>query len=115
MTIEVTPQSVILAFTLVGAVIGLIKYFSKGVRWFDKQDQQSTDIEDLKTHHNDDIKELKNILATEMRKNNEELQLLTKGVLACLKGLQEKGCNGPVTATATEIETYLNERAHSNK
>lgn len=115
MTIELSAQTVILAFTFVGAVIGLVKYFSKGVRWVDKQDQQSNDIEELKTHHNDDIKELKEILSTEMRKNNEELQLLTKGVLACLKGLQEKGCNGPVTATAAEIETYLNERAHSNK
>ena len=34
------------------------------------------------------------------------------GVLACLKGLKEQGCNGPVTAAINKIETHLNQRAH---
>ena len=43
---------------------------------------------------------------------NREQQLLTYGVLACLKGLREKGCNGPVTEAIGRIEKYLNEKAH---
>ena len=31
---------------------------------------------------------------------------------ACLKGLQEQGCNGPVTEAVNRIEEYLNKKAH---
>ena len=42
----------------------------------------------------------------------EELTLLTYGVLACLMGLKEKGCNGPVTKAIDDIEKYINKKAH---
>lgn len=42
----------------------------------------------------------------------EEQSVLTRGVLACLKGLKEQGCNGPVTDAITDIETHLNKQAH---
>ena len=51
-------------------------------------------------------------LAEDMQGINREQQLLTYGVLACLKGLQEKGCNGPVTEAIHKIEQYLNAKAH---
>lgn len=41
-----------------------------------------------------------------------ERKILIKGVLACLKGLQEQGCNGPVNKAINEIEAFLIERAH---
>ena len=41
-----------------------------------------------------------------------EQQLLTWGVLACLKGLKEQGCNGPVTEAITRIEKHINAAAH---
>lgn len=112
MTIELTAQNIITAASLVTAVILLIQRFAKGVRWFDKQEQQSSDIEALKKQHDADVENLKAELTEEVKKNNEELQLLTYGVLACLKGLQEKGCNGPVTEAANKIEKYINQRAH---
>lgn len=112
MIIELTPQNVITAVSVVTAVTLSVHRFAKGVRWFDKQEKQSTDIEELKTKHDTDVEKLENELAEEIRKNNEELQILTRGILACLKGLQEKGCNGPVTETAKEIEEYLNVKAH---
>ena len=43
---------------------------------------------------------------------NEELCLLTYGVLACLKGLKEQGCNGPVTNAIEKIEKHMNQKAH---
>ena len=42
----------------------------------------------------------------------EEQQLLTEGILACLKGLSEQGCDGPVTEAITKIETHINKKAH---
>jgi hypothetical protein len=41
-----------------------------------------------------------------------ERKVLLKGTLACLKGLQEQGCNGPVTNAISEIETYMLDQLH---
>ena len=41
-----------------------------------------------------------------------EQRLLTRGVLACLKGLREQGCNGPVTEAIRELEEHINTQAH---
>ena len=38
--------------------------------------------------------------------------MLVYGVLACLKGLSEQGCNGPVTEAIGKFEKHLNEKAH---
>ena len=52
---------------------------------------------------------------TAIKETNEELALLTYGILACLKGLKEQGANGPVTEAITKIEDHLNEKAHGGK
>ena len=114
MVIELTPQTVVTAGAVLTAAILLIKRFASGVRWFDKQEQQTTDIESLKTKHEADIAALKEVLAEDMRGINREQQLLTYGVLSCLKGLQEKGCNGPVTEAIGKIEKHLNAKAHES-
>lgn len=101
MQITLTWQSVITAAAFVGAVIALVTYFSKVVRWVDKQAQQDEDIKQLRKHHEEDMASLK-----------AELALLVEGNLACLKGLQEQGCNGPVTKAIDKYEKYLNEKAH---
>ena len=41
-----------------------------------------------------------------------EQTLICYGVLACLKGLKEQGCNGPVTKALDKLEKHLNEGAH---
>ena len=112
MVIELTPQTIITASAVVAAALALSSRFANGVRWFDKQEKKGTDLDNLRQKHDADVTELKNELAEEVRKNSEELQLLTFGVLACLKGLQEKGCNGPVTDAVNKIERYLNQKAH---
>ena len=114
MVIEITPQNIITAGSVITAALLLIKNFAGGVRWFDKQEKQSVDIKALKEQHDTDVAKLESDMAAEIRKNNADLQILTRGILACLKGLQEKGCNGPVTETAREIEEYLNTKAHES-
>jgi len=42
----------------------------------------------------------------------EEQTLICYGLLACLKGLQEQGCNGPVTEALNRLEKHLNQKAH---
>ncbi len=101
MQITITWQSFITAAAFVGAVIALVTYFSKVVRWVDKQNEQDQEIQKLKKHHEDDIASIK-----------EEQTLLVYGILACLKGLSEQGCNGPVTEAISKYEKYLNQKAH---
>ena len=45
----------------------------------------------------------------------DELCLLTYAVLACLKGLKEQGCNGPVTEAIGKIEKHINQKAHGQE
>jgi Na+/H+ antiporter NhaD/arsenite permease-like protein len=42
----------------------------------------------------------------------KENTLICYGVLACLKGLKEQGCDGPVTTSLEKLEKHLNEAAH---
>lgn len=44
-----------------------------------------------------------------------EQQLLCYGILACLKGLKEQGCNGPVTEALNKLEKHLNAAAHGHE
>lgn len=101
MQITISWQSIITAGAVVGAIIALVTYFSKVVRWVDKQSKQDKDIQAIRQHHEEDMASIK-----------EEQTLLVHGVLACLKGLSEQGCNGPVTEAIHQFEKYLNEKAH---
>lgn len=73
--------------TALGVIFGLIFAVYK---WYLKQEKQDKDIKSIK----------------------EEQFLLTQGVLACLKGLQEQGCDGPVTSAIKQLETHINKQAH---
>jgi hypothetical protein len=101
MQITLTWQSIITAGAVVGAIVALVTYFSKVVRWVDKQAKQDKDIQDIRKHHEEDMASIK-----------EEQTLLVYGVLACLEGLKEQGCNGPVTEAIGKFKKHLNKKAH---
>lgn len=101
MQITLTWETLTLAAAVIGAIVAIVSYFSKVVRWVDKQGKQDEDIKKLRQHHEEDMQSIK-----------EEQTLLVYGVLACLKGLSEQGCNGPVTETISKYEKYLNQKAH---
>lgn len=82
--IIITIASII---TALGVILGVI--FAV-YRWYLKQEKQDKDIKSIK----------------------EEQTLLTYGVLACLKGLKEQGCDGPVTTAINQIEKHINKQAH---
>ncbi|MEG0722008.1 MAG: branched-chain amino acid ABC transporter permease [Lachnospiraceae bacterium] len=80
----ITAASVITALAVIfAAIFGVY-------RWYLKQNKQDVEIKQVK----------------------EEQCLLTYGVLACLKGLKEQGCNGPVTEAINKIEKHINQQAH---
>jgi len=55
-----------------------------------------------------DIEKLKK----ESNMNKKENLLLIKSIQACLKGLKEQGCNGPVTEAIKNIDEYLLKASH---
>lgn len=101
MSITLTWQSIITLSAVLAAIVALVTLFAKGVRWVDKQEQQNADIKDLRSTHNSDMDGIK-----------QEQTLMVYGLLACLKGLKEQGCNGPVTEAINKIEKHLNQKAH---
>ena len=93
MEITVTAETIIAAAGVLAALTAIGAAVYKVIQWIQKQEKQSVDINALK----------------------EEQCLLTYGVLACLKGLKEQGCNGPVTEAINKIEKHLNQAAHGQE
>ena len=44
-----------------------------------------------------------------------EQSVMCYGILACLKGLKEQGCNGPVTEALHTLEKHLIQSAHGQE
>ena len=82
--IIITTASII---TALGVIFGILFGFFK---WLLKRERNDVEIKEIKA----------------------EQSILTKGVLACLKGLKEQGCDGPVTTAISEIEDHINKQAH---
>jgi len=76
--------------SIVSLLIAGLTFFAKFIRWKDRMDALGEEIKSVK----------------------EENRILTIGVLACLKGLKEQGCNGPVTEAINKLETYIIDNAH---
>lgn len=91
--ITLSWQTVITAGAVLGVIVTVFKYYNKGYDLIKHQKEQDKFITDTQ----------------------EELALLTYGVLACLKGLKENGANGPVTEAIDKIEKHINQKAHETK
>ncbi len=100
----ITFDTIIKAASVLGAVLAIGGVLLALVRWIFKQNQQSVDIEQLKAEHTADIKAIE-----------DELCLLTYGLLAALDGLKQLGANGQVTEIHDKIEKHLNKQAHDLK
>lgn len=103
---QVTIGQIVGAISSIMVIIGFIKLIYDFVK-------KST-LEKINKNEQD-IKILKNdveVIKTEIRDGKEERLVLVNGVLACLKGLKEQGCNGPVTDGIKQIENYLMKKSH---
>lgn len=86
-------NTIITAASLLAAIGAIFSVVFAVYRWYLRQNRQDTEIEKLKS----------------------EQCLLTYGILACLKGLKEQGCNGPVTEAIDKIEKHINKQAHDQE
>ena len=93
MQVTLSAQTIISFAALIGAVGALIALYNKGYDFVNRQKDQDKVIHDMQA----------------------EQAILTYGVLACLKGLKEQGCNGPVSEAIEKIEKHLNDKAHEPK
>ncbi len=89
----VNVDTIIMAGSLLTAVVVIFSAIFAVYKWYLKQNQQDVEIERVKS----------------------EQCLLTYGILACLKGLKEQGCNGPVTEAIDKIEKHINKQAHDQE
>jgi len=102
MTLEQVAKVITLLGTLFGCGFAIFHWWKKTITdRFAKIEEKMTFFENKEKTHDSEINESK-----------EEMLILLKGQLACLKGLKEQGCNGPVTQSINEIEIYLLNQAH---
>lgn len=103
---QVTIGQIVGAISSIMVILGFIKLIYDFVK-------KST-LDKIKENEME-IKKLKNeveVIKTEIKDGKEERLILVNGVLACLKGLKEQGCNGPVTEGIKQIEAYLMKKSH---
>lgn len=104
---NVTIGQVVIAIgslsTLAGFFYAIYNFIKKTV--LDKISDNTYRIEKLE-------KETVN-LEREVANSKEERLILLKAQLACLKGLKEQGCDGPVTQAIGDIENYLIKKTHN--
>jgi len=86
----VTTETIITAAAIITSLVVIFGAIFTIFRWYLKQEKQDRDIKDIK----------------------EEQLILTIGVLACRKGREEEGCDGPVTDAIGSIEAHINKQAH---
>lgn len=89
----INTNAIVTTASVVSALVVIFSAIFAVYRWYLRQNQQDKEIENMKA----------------------EQCLLTYGILACLKGLQEQGCNGPVTEAVNKIEKHINKQAHDQE
>jgi tyrosine-protein phosphatase YwqE len=102
LTLQQIATGIGIIVAILTPIIGIYKAYKKNVQ--DKFEQINKTIE----KQQNEIE----ILKKESTINKSENILLIKSVQACLKGLKEQGCNGPVTEAITNIDEYLLKASH---
>lgn len=93
MEVVITADTIIKAASLIGALGVIGGLIAAVVKFFSRQ----------------------KALAEEMRGIRHEQTIICYAVLACLEGLGELGCNGPVTEARKMLEKHLNKAAHGDE
>lgn len=73
--------------TALGAILGIVRW---GIKYIDHDSEQDEKLNEIQ----------------------EEQAIMCYGIMSCLKGLKEQGCDGPVEEALVMIEKHLNEAAH---
>lgn len=97
------------------AILALWGIIYAVIKWFQKQNQQTKDIADLKALHIADMKAAKEKEAADVQGIKDELCVLSYAMLATLDGLQQLHCNGNVTKAHEKLAKHINQQAHNQK
>lgn len=130
----VTVETILTASAVLGALGGFVTLAWKLFKWINHQKEQDAQIAlmdakhkkelaemqaaherelaEMKADYTKQIQELKATHIKDAHDIQEEQTLVVYGLLACLKGLNEKGCNGPVSEAIDRIEKHINKKAH---
>lgn len=110
--IKTVAEVLIKAAAVLGAVGAIWAVAYKIIKWFQRQEKQTSDIEALRALHVSDTKDIKDKENADMQIVKDELCVLSYAMLAALDGLKQQGCNGEVTKAHNMLEKHLNKRAH---
>ena len=114
---SVTLGQIAGAISLISVFIAFIKLLKNA--WdnnvTNKIEANSDSIAQIKSQTSESIKEIKTRVKKvedEVDDSKEERLILLQGLLSCLKGLKEQGCDGAVADSITKIEEYLIKKSH---
>lgn len=93
MELTVNAQTIITAGSLITAVVLIWKYLRKAGDFVQRQGRQDEELAAIRS----------------------ELTLLCYGLKACLQGLAEQGCDGPVHEALDKLDKHLNQAAHGRE
>lgn len=111
----VSAQTIITAGAVLSALVAFITLGWKLFEWINHQKEQDQEIANIKVQHAKDIAEVKAMHNLDRDGIQEEQTLVVYGLLACLKGLAEQGCDGPVSEAIDRIEKHINKKAHGQE
>ncbi len=108
----VNAQTIILIGGVLSAIVAFITLAWKLFKWIEHQKEQDLEIKRLETKFDSEIAKLRAKHEKDQTGTQEEQRLVIYGLLACLKGLAEQGCDGPVSEAIDKIEKHINKKAH---
>ena len=94
-------QNYTLVAGAISATVGLLGILWTIFKFINRQKEQDAELAAMKQSIHDQNAFFR-----------EELQVLTRGMLAALDGLKQMGANGEVTKTHNDITEHLNRAAH---
>ena len=111
----ITTQTIITAGGVFAAVTAFVAMIWKLFKWIDHQKEQDQEIKRLEAKFDREVEELRKKHEKDQSGIQEEQTLVVYGLLACLKGLAEQGCDGPVSEAIDKIEKHINKKAHEQQ
>lgn len=97
----ISLDTIITVGSALGVVVSIIVAILKVHKWYLRQQEQDSEIKELKAHHDKDLERVK-----------QENKLICEGLSACLDGLMQLGANHTVPEAKKKLDDHLNEAAH---
>lgn len=111
----IDAQSLITAGAVLSTVAAFVTLGWKLFQWIDSVKELKQEVSELKDRLDSDIEAVKKMHNSDRDSIQEEQTLIVYGLLACLKGLKEQGCDGPVSEAIDRIEKHINKKAHGQE